>query len=86
MLLNNKQVSKPCKTFANGSSADIKLSKTWLNKIRQSGGFLGKILGLILKTDHYLPLIENILKPLAKCVLIALGLTAASSATHAAIH
>ena len=57
-----------------------------MNKIRQSGGFLGKLLGPLLKTDHYLPLIEHVLKPLAKSVLIALGLIAASPATHTAIH
>ena len=33
-----------------------------------------------------LPLIGNVLKPLAKSVLIPLGLTAAASATAAAIH
>ena len=35
----------------NGSSANIKLSKTQLDKIGQSGGFLGKLLGLLLKLD-----------------------------------
>ena len=33
-----------------------------------------------------MPLIKNVLKPLAKSVLIPLGLTAAASATDAAIH
>ena len=33
-----------------------------------------------------MPLIGNVLKPLAKSVLISLGLTAAASATDAAIH
>ena len=33
-----------------------------------------------------MPLIGNVLKPLAKSVLIPLGLTAAASATDAAIH
>ena len=50
----------------------------------QSGGFLGRLLGSLLKTG--LPLIRNVLKPLAKSVLIPLGLTAAASATDAAIH
>ena len=40
----------------------------------QSGGFLGRLLGPLLKTE--LPLIENVIKPLAKSVLIPLGLTA----------
>ena len=84
LLLTNTQVSKLYKAFANGSSANIKLSKTQLHKIGQSGGFLGRLLGPLLKTG--LPLIGNVLKPLAKSVLIPLGLTAAASATDAAIH
>ena len=83
-LLTNTQVSKLRKAFANNSSANIKLSKTQLHKIGQSGGFLGRLLGPLLKTG--LPLIGNVLKPLAKSVLIPFGLTAAASATDAAIH
>ena len=49
----------------------------------QSGGFLGKLLGPLLKTG--LPLMENVIKPLAKSVLISLGLTAAASAAEAGI-
>ena len=64
--------------------ANIKLSKTQLNKIVQSGEFLGRLLGPLLKTK--LSLIGNVLKPLAKSVLIPLRLTAAASATDAAIH
>ena len=37
LLLTNAQVSKLHKAFANTSSANIKLSKTQLHKIRQSG-------------------------------------------------
>ena len=33
LLLTNAQVSKLCKAFANGSSTNIKLSKTQLHKI-----------------------------------------------------
>ena len=81
-LLTNPQVSKLRKTFANNSSANIKLSKTQLHKIGQSGTFLGRLLGPLLKTG--LSLIGNVLKPLAKSGLIPLGLTAAAaaSATH----
>ena len=50
----------------------------------QSGGFLGKLLGPLLKTG--LPLIKSVIKPLAKSVLIPLGLTAAASAADAGIH
>ena len=80
---NNTQVTKLRKAFPNKSSANIKLSKTHLHKIGQSGGFLGRLLGPLLNTG--LPLIENVLKPLSKIVLISLGLTAAASATDAAI-
>ena len=84
LLLTNTQVSRLCKTFANNASANIKLSRTQLYKIEQSGGFLGRLLGPLLKTG--LPLIGNVPKPLPKSVLILLGLTAAASTTDAAIH
>ena len=57
--------------------------KTQLHKIGQSGGFLGRLLGPLLKTG--LPLIGNLLKPLGKSVLIPLGLMAVASATDAPI-
>ena len=50
----------------------------------QSGGFLGILLGPLLKSG--LLLIKNVIKPLAKSVLIPLELTAAASATDAGIH
>ena len=49
-LLTNAQVSKFRKAFANGSLADIKLSKIQLHKIGQSGRLLGRNLGPLLKT------------------------------------
>ena len=64
--------------------ADLKLSKTQVSKIIQSGGFLSKLLGPLLKTG--LPLIKNVIKPLTKSVLIHLGLTAAASTADAGIH
>ena len=79
LLLTNRQVSNLRKVFSNHLSADIKLSKTQLSKMIQSGGFLGRLLGPLLKTG--LPLIKNVSKPLAKSVLIPSGLTAAASAT-----
>ena len=51
-------------------------------KIVQLRGFLGRFPGPLLKTS--LPLMKNILKPLATSVLISLGLTAATSAKDAA--
>ena len=50
----------------------------------QSGGFLGKFLGPLLKTGW--PLIINVITPLAKSVLIPLWLTAAVSAADAGLH
>ena len=50
----------------------------------QSGGFLCRHFGPLLKTR--LPLRQNIIKPLAKSVLIPFGLTAATSATDSGIH
>ena len=78
LLLTNKQVANIRKAFANHLSIDIKLSKTQLSKMIQSGGFLGRLLGPLLKTG--LPLMKSVIKPLVKSVLIPLGLTAASAA------
>ena len=49
----------------------------------QSGGFLGRLLGPILRNG--LPLVKNVIKPLSKSVLIPLGLTASASAVDAAM-
>ena len=68
------------KPFRNYLSTDIKLSKSQIFKMIQSGGFLGPLL----KTG--LPLMKNVIKPWAKSVLIPLGLTAAASAADAGIH
>ena len=61
LLLTNTQISKFRKTFENGSPANMKLSKTQLHKIGQSGGLLGRLLEPLLKTR--LTLIRNVLKP-----------------------
>ena len=84
LLLINRQVINLRKAFANYLSTDIKLSKTQLSNMIQSGGFLGRLLGPLLKTG--LPLITNVIKPLAKSLIIPLGLTAAASVAHAGIH
>ena len=81
LLLTTKQKTKIRNAFNNNTSTNIKLSKAQINKIIQSGGFLGKLLGPLLKTG--LPLT---IKPLAKSVLISLGLTAAESAADAGTH
>ena len=84
LLLTNRQVANLGKAFANKSLTNIKLSKTQIPKMMQSGGFLRRLLGPLLKLG--LPLIKNVIKPLAKSVLIALGLTAAASAADVGIH
>ena len=73
LLLTNTEVSKLRKTFANNSSVNIKLSKTQLHKIGQSGGFLGRFIEPLLKIE--LPLVINVLKASAENVLIPLTLT-----------
>ena len=83
LLLTNRQVRNLHKAFANYLSTDIKLSKTQLFKMVQSGGFLGRLLGPFLKTG--LPLMKSVIKPLATSVLIPLRLTVAAAA-DAGIH
>ena len=82
LLLTNTQVSKVLKAFENGSTANIKLSKTPCKKLEQLEGFLGRLLEPFVKP--VLPLIGNVLKSLAKSVLTLLELTA--GATGVAIH
>ena len=84
LLLTNRQVDNLHKVFASKSSTDIDLSKTQLSKMVQSGGFLGRLHGPLLKAG--LPLIKNVIKPLAKSLLIPLELTAAASAADAGSH
>ena len=55
-------------------TTDIKLSKTQIKKIIQSGGFLGSLLGKIADS------LMKVVMPLARNVLAPLGLTAAMSA------
>ena len=57
LLLTNRQVANLHKALANYLSNDIKLSKTQLSKMIQTGGFLGRLLGPSLKTG--LPLNEK---------------------------
>ena len=82
--LQQDKKTKIRNAFNNNTSTDIKLSKAQINKIIQSGGFLGRLLGPLLKTG--LPLIKDVIKPLAKSVLIRLRLTAAALAADAGIH
>ena len=79
LLLTNRQVANIRKAFAKNTSTDIKLSKTQLSKMIQSGGFLGNLLGKLAG-----PLIK-VAMPLAKNVLAPLGLSAAMSAIDGGI-
>ena len=83
LLLSTRLTTKLRNAIENNMSTDIKLSKAQISKIIQSGGFLGKLLGPLLKTG--LPLIKNIINPLAKNGLIPLGLIAAASAADPGI-
>ena len=84
LLLTNRQVSNLRKAFSKNTSTDIKLSNSQLSKMIQSGRFLRKLLGPLLRTG--LPLMKSVIKPLAKSILIPLGLTATESAADAGIH
>ena len=81
LLRANRQDANLFKAFASNLSTDIKLWKPQIPKMIQSGGFLGRLIGPLLKTG--LPLMKNVIKPLAKGVLIPLGLAAAASAADA---
>ena len=79
LLLTNRQVANMCKAFANNLSTDIKLSKTQLSKMIQSGAFLGNLLGKLAGPSMKVAI------PLAKNVLAPLGLSAAMSAVDGSI-
>ena len=79
LLLTNRQVANIRKAFAKNTSTDIKLSKTQLSKMIQSGGFLGNLLGKLAGT------LMKVAMPLAKNVLAPLGLSAAMSAIDGSI-
>ena len=74
LLLTDRHVSRLCKAFENNSTANNKLTKIQLSKIMQSQRFLVVLL------DHYqkLSLMETMLKPLTKSILIPSGLTEAA--------
>ena len=75
LLLTTRQNTKLRNAISNNSTTDIKLSKAQIKKIIQSGGFLGKLAGPLMK----------VALPLAKNVLAPLGLTAAISAIDGSI-
>ena len=79
LLLKTRQKIKLRNAFNNNMSTDLKLSRTQISKIIQSGGFLrsllSKLAGPLMKVGI----------PLAKIVLALLGITAAASAVNAGI-
>ena len=79
LLLTTRQNIKLRNDLNNNSATDIKLSKTQIKNIIQSGGFLGKLLSKLAG-----PLMKVALQ-LAKNVLATLGLTAAMSAIDVSI-
>ena len=78
LLLTTRQTTKLRNAIKNNLQTDIKLSKAQISKIIQSGGFLEKIFGRLLKTG--LPLLKSVIKPLG-----LFDLTAANSAIDAGV-
>ena len=79
LLLTIRQKTKLRNAFNNNMSTDLKLSKAQISKIIQSGGFLGSLLSKLAG------LLMKVAIPLAKNVLVQLGITAATSAIDAGI-
>ena len=75
LLLTTRQNTKLRNAINNNLATDIKLSKAQIKKLIQSGGFLGKLAGPLMK----------VAMPLAKNVLAPLGLTAAMPAIDGSI-
>ena len=87
LFLTTRQITKLRNKIENNMSADIKLTRVQIRKMAQSGGFLGRLLGrvLIKPARRILP---KLIKPaisVGKNILAPLGLSAAKSATDAAI-
>ena len=81
LLLTGKQTLRLRNVFLYNSSANISLSKA---QFFEMGSFLGRILGQLMKVG--LQLMKTVIKPLAKCVSMPLGLTMAASALDSGIN
>ena len=79
LLLTTRQKAKLRNAFNNNMSTDLTLSKAQISKIIQSGGFLGSLLSKLART------LMKVAVPLAKNILVLLGITAATSAIDAGI-
>ena len=80
LLLTTRQKTKLINAFNNNMSTNLKLSKGQISKIIQYGGLLGSLLRKLAG-----PLMKVAI-PLAKHVLVPLGITAAASAIFTWIH
>ena len=79
LLLKTRQKIKLRNAFNNNMSTDLKLSRTQISKIIQSGGFVGWLLSKLASP------IMKVAIPLAKNVLVPLGITVVASAIDAGI-
>ena len=79
MFLTQTQINKLREKVENNMSTDIKLSKGQINKLIKEGGALGSILA------RFSPKLIKAALSLGKNILAHLGLSAAMSATDAAI-
>ena len=75
-VLTNGKIPSLCKTFTYNLSANMKLSTTHFSKKIHVGECPGINIGTLMKAG--LPLIKNIIKPLAKSLPVPLRLTAAA--------
>ena len=77
LLLTTRKTTKLENAIENNMSTDIKLSKSQISKIIQSGGFSGSLLSKIVGA------LMKVVVPLAKSILAPLGITAAALAVDA---
>ena len=80
LLLTQTQIKELRNKIESNMSADIKLGRAQINKILKSGGASGSVLA------RFLPKLIKPVISLGKNILAPLGLSAAMSATDAAIH
>ena len=83
LLLIDKRSANICKVFTY-SWANMKLSKTQISKTIQRDWILGSILGLLIRIG--LPLMKNVLTPLAKSMLVLFVSKTAASPADVGIH
>ena len=79
LLLSTRQKTKLRNAINNNMPTDLKLSKAWISKIIQSGGFLGSLLSKLAG-----PLMK-VAALLAKSISAQLGITAAATAIDVVI-